>query len=194
MGLIEEFISRYRKEYDFYDQSARLVAQSIDAALQSAGIRAMVTSRAKAPARLEDKVRQRDATKHYGTIDDISADILDLAGARVARDFPAERDQVGKLIRDLFTLTSEPKEFPSGSAPSYSKRFSGTWATHYRVRLRESMLNEAQRRYVDAVVEVQVASVLMHAWAEVEHDLVYKPLQGQLSIEDTRFWMNSMDS
>jgi ppGpp synthetase/RelA/SpoT-type nucleotidyltranferase len=26
------------------------------------------------------------------------------------------------------------------------------------------------------MVEIQVASVLMHAWAEVEHDLVYKPV------------------
>lgn len=30
----------------------------------------------------------------------------------------------------------------------------------------------------------QVASVLMHAWSEVEHDLVYKPCRGQLSIEE----------
>ncbi len=27
MGLIEKFIARYRKEYDFYDQAARLLAQ-----------------------------------------------------------------------------------------------------------------------------------------------------------------------
>lgn len=33
-------------------------------------------------------------------------------------------------------------------------------------------------------MEVQVASVLMHAWSEVEHDLVYKPLQGKLSDEE----------
>lgn len=30
----------------------------------------------------------------------------------------------------------------------------------------------------------RLASVLMHAWSEVEHDLVYKPLQGQLSDEE----------
>ena len=65
--------------------------------------------------------------------------------------------------------------------PTYPKRFSGYWATHYRVQLRESSLNDAQNRYKDARIEIQVASVLMHAWAEVEHDLVYKPLQGKLS-------------
>lgn len=45
-------------------------------------------------------------------------------------------------------------------------------------------LSEAEKRYAVARVEVQVASVLMHAWSEVEHDLVYKPLQGGLSTEE----------
>ena len=184
MSLTDDFVSRYRKEYDFCDQAARLVAQILDAALESAGIRAIVTYRAKSATRLETKIGQRAQTRDYSSIDDIYHDIVDLAGARVALYFPAERNQVGKLIQDLFVLTDSPKEFPAGSTPSYTKRFSGYWATHYRVRLRESSLNEAQRRYTDALVEVQVASVLMHAWAEVEHDLVYKPTQGRLSDEE----------
>lgn len=183
MALIDDFINRYRKEFDFYDQAARLASQLLDASLQSAGIRAIVTYRAKSPRRLEGKVRQRDRERHYKTSDDIYADIVDLAGARVALYFPADRNQVGKLIEDLFTLIKK-KEFPEKGAPSYEKRFSGYWATHYRVRLRETNLSEAQRRYLDAVIEIQVASVLMHGWAEVEHDLVYKPEQGNLSEDE----------
>ena len=30
MGLIEDFITRYRKEYDFYDQASRLAAQALE--------------------------------------------------------------------------------------------------------------------------------------------------------------------
>jgi len=52
------------------------------------------------------------------------------------------------------------------------------------VQLRDVALSESEKRYADARVEVQVASVLMHAWSEVEHDLVYKPLQGALSTEE----------
>src|SRR5436309_10122629 len=98
MGLIEDFIARYRKEYDFYDQAARLVAQTLEANLQAAGIRSMVTSRAKALGRLEDKCRQRAPLKNYMNVADIYSDIVDLAGTRVALYFPAERDQVDKLI------------------------------------------------------------------------------------------------
>ncbi len=183
MSLIDDFINRYRKEFDYYDQAARLVAQLLDSSLQSAGIRAIVTSRAKSPVRLEDKVRQRAREKNYATVDEIYADIVDLAGTRVALYFPADRNQVGKLIEDQFILLAK-KEFPSGGIPTYTKRFSGYWATHYRVRLRETTLSEAQRRYLDAAIEIQVASVLMHAWAEVEHDLVYKPEQGRLSDDE----------
>jgi hypothetical protein len=33
MSLIEEFIARFRREYDYYDQAARLVAQTLDSNL-----------------------------------------------------------------------------------------------------------------------------------------------------------------
>src|SRR5437763_15047589 len=185
MGLIEEFIARYRREFDYYDQTARLVAQALDSNLQAAGIRSMVTSRAKSPSRLEAKVRQRARSKTYATPEDISADIVDLAGARVALYFPGERDQVDRLVRQLFVLREPSKEFPASSKPTHKTRFSGYWATHYRVQLKESSLGTAQQRYAEARVEIQVASVLMHAWSEVEHDLVYKPFEGTLS--DTEY-------
>lgn len=184
MDLISQFVARYRKEYDFYEQACRMTAQVLDSSLQSAGIRAIVTSRAKNPVRLETKVRQRDSKRHYQDMEDIYEDIVDLAGVRVALYFPAEREEVGRVIRTLFALVAEPKEFPTATQPTYSKRFSGYWATHYRVRLPETLLNESQKRYSEAKVEIQVASVLMHAWSEVEHDLVYKPMQGALSEEE----------
>lgn len=184
MDLISQFISRYRKEYDFYEQACRIVAQVLDSNLQSTGIRAIVTWRAKNPLRLEAKVRQRAASQSYLSVDDIYDDIVDLAGVRVALYFPAERGEVGRIIRSLYIPVAEAKEFPTASEPTYKKRFSGYWATHYRVRLPDTLLNESQKRYTEARIEIQVASVLMHAWSEVEHDLVYKPLQGKLSEEE----------
>ena len=184
MDLISQFVAGYRKEYDFYEQACRMAAQVLDTNLQSTGVRAIVTSRAKNPSRLEVKVRQRSTKTPYQTVDQIYDDIVDLAGVRVALYFPAEREEVGRVIRSLFILASEPKKFPTPGQPSYMKRFSGYWATHYRVRLPETLLNEPQKRYTEANVEIQVASVLMHAWSEVEHDLVYKPLQGKLSDDE----------
>ena len=143
-----------------------------------------MTSRAKSATRLEPKVRQRATRKTYATVDDIYADIADLAGARVALYFPEQRAQVDALIRQLFTV-SATKTFPeAGVKAAYEKRFEGYSASHYRVQLRDTSLSDAQKRYGEARIEIQVASVLMHAWSEVEHDLVYKPLQGKLSGEE----------
>lgn len=187
MSMIEDFITRYRKEYDFFDQSARLVAQTLEANLLAAGIRSRVTSRARSVGRLEAKVRQRAPMKQYTSINGIYDDIVDLAGARVELYFPAERLQVEGIIKGLFHVVGNIKEFPrdsSEASEAYNRRFSGYWATHYRVHLRETALSDVQKRYAEARIEIQVASVLMHAWSEVDHDLAYKPLQGELSTEE----------
>jgi ppGpp synthetase/RelA/SpoT-type nucleotidyltranferase len=182
MAVIDEFLARYRREFDFYDQAARLVSQLLEARLQAAGVRAIVTFRAKSAGRLEPKVRARASKKNYVTVEDIYVDIPDLAGVRIAHYFPAQREQVGRIINDALVVM-QSKTFPDNTPSSYPKRFAGYSATHYRVRLRETTLVDTQKRYAEARVEVQVASVLMHAWAEVEHDLVYKPYQGVL-VED----------
>ena len=163
-----------------------MVAQQLDSRLQASGIRAIVTARAKQPKRLLAKLQQRLPTKRYRSLSDITEDIVDLAGTRVALYFPAQRADVDALIRDQFRILGEPRRFPEDSShpESYQKRFSGYWARHYRVQLNDSLLKEEQHRYCEAKVEVQVASVLMHAWAEVEHDLVYKPLSGDLSRDE----------
>jgi ppGpp synthetase/RelA/SpoT-type nucleotidyltranferase len=180
VGLIEDFIARYTKEYDFYDRAGRIAAQSLEADLQAAGVRSIVTSRAKSISRLEEKCRKRVRDRgDYSSVDAIFEDIVDLAGVRVALYFPAERDQVDGAIARLFHLISPKKIFPEKAFPE--KRFSGYSAVHYRVQIKEESLAESDQRYAAARIEVQVASVLMHAWAEVEHDLAYKPLEGQLS-------------
>lgn len=50
--------------------------------------------------------------------------------------------------------------------------------------MKEDSLDKSRIKYAPVRLEIQVASVLMHAWSEVEHDLVYKPLQGTLSDEE----------
>ncbi|ONF73716.1 GTP pyrophosphokinase [Amycolatopsis keratiniphila] len=184
MDVISAFIARYVKEFDFYDQAARLVKERLESSLQRSGVRCMVTSRAKDPSRLEEKCRIRSSDRKYASADDIFDDIADLAGVRVALYFPAEKNQVDSAVRNLFHLVEERRDFPRRDVTLSGKRFSGYSASHYRVRLNENLLTGSQKRYALARVEIQVASVLMHAWSEVEHDLVYKPFEGELSEDE----------
>ncbi|WP_051217501.1 GTP pyrophosphokinase [Paenibacillus assamensis] len=183
MSLIEKFLKSYSKEYDFYLKLAQICAMQCENVLEGSGIRAIVTYRAKRPDRLKEKLEKRIIEKRYKTVESIYKDIVDLAGVRIAIYFPGDREVIDNFIENNFLVHSK-KEFPGEAKPSYDKRFSGYWAYHYRVSLKSELVADSNKRYTDVIVEIQVASVLMHAWSEVEHDLVYKPLSGELSIEE----------
>jgi ppGpp synthetase/RelA/SpoT-type nucleotidyltranferase len=180
VNIIDEFLERYLREYDFYLEASRLCAQQCETGLESLGIRAIVTHRAKRPDRLKAKLNMRNTVKGYQTVEEIYTDIPDLAGVRIALYFPGDRPEVQRFVDTQFQLNLT-KDFPESKVPKENKRFSGYWATHNRVQLRETGLQEPHKRFCQAHIEIQVASVLMHAWAEVEHDLVYKPFTGELS-------------
>lgn len=186
MDLISQFIENYKKKISFFETAGHIAEDMLRDALHSSGIRAIVTSRAKSPVRLKNKVTQRNEKREqpYRSMNEIYADIADLSGVRVSLYFPGDRAKADQVINNLFTV-SETKKFPGQSKqPSYNKRFSGYWATHYRASMKEELLEKKQLKYVSVRLEIQVASVLMHAWSEVEHDLVYKPMQGTLSDEE----------
>jgi len=180
MKAIDDFLTSYAREYDFYFEASKRCAAMCETGLEQNGLRAIVTYRAKRVDRLRSKLLKRNEPKKYASKNEVVNDIVDLAGVRIALYFPADREAVRKFITATFDIVAT-KEFPEEEKPSYKKRFSGYWATHYRVRLKETTLGDKDSRYAQALVEIQVASVLMHAWAEVEHDLVYKPMTGELS-------------
>jgi ppGpp synthetase/RelA/SpoT-type nucleotidyltranferase len=182
MSVIKDFLEQYSKQYDYYSELAKIGSNLLEQELEKRGIKAIVSSRAKRPDRLEQKLNQRNEKSAYEDVANIYEDIVDLAGVRVALYFPKDREVVDETINFLFNVRKK-KDFPEASyKPKFEKRFSGYWASHYRVNLKNS--NQNKKRYESALFEVQVASVLMHAWSEVEHDLVYKPLAGDLSEEE----------
>ena len=106
MDLVNQFIENYRKKYTFYENAGRLAAKQLETALQSAGIRAIVTSRAKNPGRLKYKTFHRNAEREtpYKNMREIYDDMFDLAGVRVSLYFPGDGDKADALISDLFTV------------------------------------------------------------------------------------------
>jgi len=191
--VIGDFVRRYVREQDYYERVAQLVGQRLERILRGRKIRAIVSWRARRADGLESKRRERGQGRianglgPYPDDQAIYDDVPDLAGARVALYFPDDRALVRELILSELDQQMSPKDFPLaagggvGKKRSASKRFSGYAATHYRVRLRRSTLPEEDVRFSDGRCEVQVGSVLMHAWAEVEHDLEYKNLLGPVT-------------
>jgi tetratricopeptide (TPR) repeat protein len=188
ISFVDRFIEHYKKTFDFYREAGRISAQICETNLEQMGIRAIVTYRAKRIERLKEKLEKRNIVKNYESFEEIIEDIVDLTGVRVALYFPGDLYKVQQFIESNFRI-AECKTFPEiikagKQKADYQKRFSGYWATHYRVHLKNDDLPEEIKKYSDIMIEIQVASVLMHAWAEVEHDLIYKPFSGELSYEE----------
>ena len=181
-SIIDKFMANYERTYDHYERVARECQNQCEVLLKSAGIRALITYRAKHPTQLQEKLHKRHAKTPYASADDIDRDIVDFAGVRVALYFPGDQEKVCNLINTNFEVEKVKDDFKPQPVPIYEKRFSGYDATHYHVRLREGTVDGT--RYTKSRVEIQVASVLMHGWAEVEHDLIYKPGDVPLSEEE----------
>ena len=108
------------------------------------GIKAIVSNRAKRIDRFKEKLITK-SKKNYKSKRAIEKDIVDLAGIRVAFYFPSEREIVGQVIEELFDVV-QTKKFPENPyKPKHNKRFSGYWATHYRVHLKKS--DEIDKRF-----------------------------------------------
>jgi len=99
------------------------------------------------------------------------ADITDLAGVRVITFFPSTVNEVCQLVQEEF----EPIQWVDHTASAEREQRLGYLSVHYLVRLRSNRTNLSEYKKFDGLTaEIQVRTVLQHAWAEIEHDIRYK--------------------
>lgn len=100
------------------------------------------------------------------------SDLHDLLGLRVITYFPDEVDICSAIIEREFHINEVDSIDKRALLPP--DRF-GYLSRHYIASLSpaRSFLTE-NRPYKDMTFEVQIRSILQHAWAEIEHDLGYK--------------------
>lgn len=183
MNAVESFFESYAREFEFYEAVARLCAQRCETMLKESGIMAIVSHRAKNPERVRGKLERRAAGQDFQTADDVRAFVNDLAGVRIALYFPGDRQRVENLIEENFVILPRGiKRFPEEGHEGpgdYTRGFPGYTATHFPVTLKPGQ--GVEDRFLHTPAEIQLASLLMHAWSEVEHDLIYKRFKGEVS-------------
>ena len=130
-------------------------------------------------ARLETRTKARDsfldkATKSDGRggfkYADPAAQLTDFVGARVLVPLSADVAPVARLVQRLFVVEemSDQRADQLLDVPGYQ-------SLHFLVRFREEEREELGLAGLpDIPVEVQVRSILQHAWASLQHDLMYK--------------------
>jgi ppGpp synthetase/RelA/SpoT-type nucleotidyltranferase len=185
-----------------YQNLAQRAKELCEEKLRGSSIQAMLTYRAKSPESLQKKLENRNAKriKHrghgYENEDEIHEDVIDLAGMRIALYFPNQREVVAGVIEQTFDEVKwKPHPDPTDNdeqhrikprkdeeardgrnVERYCPKFAGYEARHARVRFKDEDARKIKDLKPHNVVEIQVVSVLVHAWAEVEHDITYKSI------------------
>jgi ppGpp synthetase/RelA/SpoT-type nucleotidyltranferase len=183
-----DFLNIYPDLMDSYEVVAKICLTKCEKFLKENGIKAIPSYRVKSLDNLRKKLISRtNEGRVCNSFNDIFEQIADLAGVRIAFYFPSDEEKISELIRKNFNVVLE-KPHPDPTEQRGEKQYKSEYrATHFRVNIKTKELESEQldKGYNNKIIEIQVATVLMHAWSEVEHDLGYKPLSGKLSDQET---------
>jgi ppGpp synthetase/RelA/SpoT-type nucleotidyltranferase len=200
--LIQEFVDAYSENHA--NSIAKRVAQLIEERLvpvddepTAEGVQGFVRYRAKTEKSLERKLKMWNDKKPYRQSTQIKDDVVDLAGVRVILFTPSQSqyDKVGEIVREIFGpnvkkhIPVKRTQDPTEHVP-YQPIHLGYQAEHYWAYLNKSHSLYKQYSYkTDDRVEIQVMSALGHAWAEAEHDVLYKSYAyGPASMQEHRIF------
>lgn len=162
----QRFIAAYRDLYPTAAEAAKLACVAVERALADTGAFVHVISgRAKKPESLLGKLRRK---KYYRP----SSQLTDLIGVRVITYY---RDSVDPIVSRL------RQEFEINENASVDKRRDlglhdfGYSSVHLIARLKQGQVLTTDHQFIrKRWFEIQIRTVLEHAWSEIEHEVVYK--------------------
>jgi ppGpp synthetase/RelA/SpoT-type nucleotidyltranferase len=171
---ISEIERRYVLERDRFEKLAAFVADACRVIVTDDAIAATVQWRAKDAERLRGKLQKKRT--QYASVEDAFASIKDFAGVRVATYVDEDRARVVAAIAKRFAG-------PGGQdvAPDVREMDNGYRATHCQVTLTSDDLAPRYANLENTSCEIQICSLMAHVWNELQHDLEYKELTGEIS-------------
>jgi ppGpp synthetase/RelA/SpoT-type nucleotidyltranferase len=198
----ERAAAAYREKRSLYADFARCIKTLLEEALRGSDVRThSVDARAKTLdsfARKAAQVHPLDPTRPK--YEDPLTEIKDMAGVRVITFLPTAVGMVVDAIEEQFGVLGREDKF---ERLVELERF-GYQSVHRLVKLdAKRIVLPEYRRFTELVGEIQVRTILQHAWAEIEHDIAYKSatvvdtsvrrrfmaVAGMLEIADQQFQM-----
>lgn len=163
MTDLEALRERWLAEREIYEEFAKHVKGLLEAETRRRGIACAVHARAKEVASLLKKALR----KHYS---DPYNEIRDKAGVRVIVIYYDQLAELEKLIRDLFVVLGYENKIVG---LDYDQL--GYLGIHFEVALPNEESDAG--RFHGLVCEIQLHTRAQNLWAEISHELTYKPLQ-----------------
>ena len=153
----------YDKNRKVYDAALRSFHRRARAMLATQRLRPVITHRVKGFDSYLDKVARLRKSQPRGPIV-----LRDLFGLRVVCPFLDEAERVQELLVKHFQVTEVEHKGANRSLAEF-----GYESVHLLVRLPKGTL-PTLLPHTKPLCEVQVRTILQHAWAQIEHELVYK--------------------
>lgn len=168
---IKEAVNSYEKNRQYYLDLTAEVEVILREALNENDITFhSIESRVKSVASFKEKASRIKYT-------DPLNEITDLSGIRIITLFEKEIHQISDIIKELFKIDYEKSE---DKADLLDADKMGYKSIHYIGELSEDKIVSTKlENYSGLKFEIQIRSILQHAWAEIEHDRNYK-FQGNL--------------
>jgi ppGpp synthetase/RelA/SpoT-type nucleotidyltranferase len=159
---VERVLEQFEAKRDKLEAFCAKAKSLIEEALQDAGIRYQsVQARVKSKRKLREKYL--DPSKGYTKLDDIT----DLAGLRIITYYEDEVDQVAEVIKREFEVDPERSVDKRRTEPD---RFGYQAANYVCCHARRRLADVEYKKYAGVWCEIQITSILRHAWSEMEHE------------------------
>ncbi len=157
-------LNDFKKTRDIYVELGEIVHQKLKAIAEKSGTLVMgLEHRVKEEKSLEGKLYR--SGDWYQKLDDLT----DLVGARVILYFSDDVDKIGKLVEQEFDIDWE---LSSDKRALLDPDTFGYLSLHYICSLPK---NSGYRDELCNIrFEIQIRSILQHAWAQINHDMGYK--------------------
>lgn len=164
MTLQNDYVGWYEEIRPKYEALASTMEQVIRSALLAKGYKLIsVTSRAKSVESYIEKIKQ----KYY---ENPCTDVTDFAGVRVVCLTQDEADSICSVLKKSFTIHEVVNKSECLGAEEGGYR-----AVHMICQIgptRSKLLE--YKLYSDLKFEIQIHTILQHAWAQLDHNRHYK--------------------
>ncbi|MGM0418108.1 MAG: GTP pyrophosphokinase [Thermodesulfobacteriota bacterium] len=167
MGINDQLVQDYDEKVGYYVRFCERIRFILEDLIIKEGLYInSIHSRTKSKKSFIKKINRPDVSYK-----DIS-DVTDIAGLRVTTYFSSDVDKVAEIVKRKFIIDHENSTDKRDIKDP--DRF-GYLSLHYVVNLKPSDMTKTDCNFLkDLKAEIQIRSILQHAWAEIEHDLGYK--------------------
>jgi putative GTP pyrophosphokinase len=164
-GVAPDAVEWYSDRFEMYSSFTRLLHATVENLIRAAGIDCLsVTSRTKSVASFVEKMKR----KGYESTEEAT----DLAGVRVITFIESDAAAAAHLLRGCFTVHPERSLDKSEELGDSQV---GYRSIHLICELEKGRAALPEYKpFKGLLFEVQVRTVLQHAWAEIDHDRGYK--------------------